>query len=200
MTSRSLLRRQCRDAREALAESARRAASAAICRRLHASAHYWRARRIAFYWPNRAEVDLRALLGVALEERKHCYLPVVRRDGRLWFVRFRGDIAGLRRNRYGIPEPRYRARAVLPAAFLDLVCVPLAGFDRGGTRLGLGGGFYDRSFAFMRGPGARGPRLVGIAYACQELPRIPREPWDVPLAAVVTERELIDCVQPRNRP
>lgn len=200
MSSRSLLRRQCRQARAALDGLTRRAASNAICKRLHAAPVYWRARHLAFYWPNGPEVDLLDLLAVALREHKRCYLPVMRPGGHLSFVRYRGDAGALRRNRFGIPEPRYRSRDLLAAPFLDLVFVPLAGFDRAGTRLGLGGGFYDRSFAFLRRPGPRKPRLVGVAFACQEVARIPREPWDVTLVAVATERELIDCAQPRNSP
>lgn len=170
----------------------RRAASHAICRRLHRSAHYWGARHIAFYWPMGTEVDLRELLGAALHEGKRCYLPVMRPGRRLWFVRYRrGDV--LAPNRHGILEPpRLRARDTLPAALLDLVCVPLAGFDRSGTRLGWGGGYYDRSFAFLLGMRSK-PRLVGVAFACQELAPIGRAAWDVPLVGVVTEREELRC-------
>ena len=192
MDERVRLRRQCRLAREALSDSERRAASHAICRRLHRSSYYWNARHIAFFWPMQGEVDLRELLGAALRERKRCYLPVLRAGRRLWFARYRaGD--RLFTNSFGIPEPRVRARGFLQPALLDLVCVPLVGFDRRGTRLGQAGGYYDRSFEFLR-RGMRGkPRLVGVGFACQELAHIPRADWDVPLAAVVTEREEIRC-------
>ena len=192
MDNRARLRKQCRFAREVLTPGQRRAASHAICGRLHRSTFYWNARHIAFFWPMNAEVDLRELLGAALRERKRCYLPVQRAGRRLWFARYRaGD--RLLPNFYGIPEPRVRARRFLQAALLDLVCVPLAGFDRSGTRLGQGGGYYDRSFEFLR-RGMRGkPRLVGVGFASQELAHIPRADWDVPLTAVVTECEEIRC-------
>jgi 5-formyltetrahydrofolate cyclo-ligase len=192
MPARAEMRNQCRAARVALGVKGRSAASLAICRRIRNTPHYLRARHLALYWPLGAEPDLRELLGAALRDGKRCYLPVMRPGRRLWFVRYRaGD--PLQTNTYGISEPRYRARDTLAPAFLDLVCVPLAGFDRSGTRLGLGGGYYDRSFAFkLRGIGGK-PLLLGVAFACQELPAIAREAWDVPLHAVVTERESIEC-------
>ena len=192
MDDRARLRKQCRLARENLASAARRAASHTICRRLHRSSHYWSAHHIAFYWPLGAEVDLRELLGAALREGRRCYLPVLRTGRRLWLARDRsGD--RLLVNSWNIPEPRVRARHFLAPALLDLVCVPLVGFDRSGTRLGQAGGYYDRSFEFLRS-GMRGkPRLVGVGFACQELPHIPRAAWDVPLSGVVTEREEIRC-------
>jgi 5-formyltetrahydrofolate cyclo-ligase len=190
MSLRAELRKHCRAARAALGAKQRAAASLAICRRVRNSPHYLRARHLALYWPVGPEPDLRELLGAALRDGKRCYLPVMRPGRRLWFVRYRaGD--PLETNGYGIPEPCYRARNVLAPAFLDLVCVPLAGFDRCGTRLGLGGGYYDRSFAFkLRGSPGK-PLLLGVAFACQELAQIPREPWDVPLATVITEEETI---------
>jgi len=190
MNPRQQLRSQCRAARRALPLLERRAASEAICRRLRASSFYWCARHIAFFWPMGPEVDLRALLCSALRHGKHCYLPVMRQDGGLYFVRYReGD--PIVPNAQRIPEPHYRPQDRFPATQLDLVCVPLAGFDRSGTRLGMGGGYYDRTFGFRLAPDSRKPRLVGVAFACQELPSIPRESWDVPLEALITEREII---------
>ncbi len=136
------------------------------------------------------EVDLRELIGSALAHGKQCYLPVMRRDGGLCFVRYReGD--PITPNAQRIPEPRFRPQDELPAAQLDLVCMPLAGFDRSGTRLGMGGGYYDRAFYFRHDPKSSKPRRIGVSFASQELPSIPREPWDVPLQALVTERETL---------
>lgn len=190
MTNRQELRRRCRAARSAMGKAARSEASRTICKRLRSSSEYWRSRRIAFFWPMGTEVDLRELMGSALAHGKQCYLPVMQRDGGLGFVRYReGD--PITPNAQRIPEPRFRPQEELPASQLDLVCMPLSGFDRSGTRLGMGGGYYDRAFAFRLDPQSSKPRLVGVAFACQELPSIPREPWDVPLGALVTERETL---------
>ena len=115
----------------------------------------------------------------------------------MWFVRYRENTA-LLSNRYGIPEPTYSRRDSLPAALLDLICVPLLGFDRRGSRLGAGGGFYDRTFAFKHLDPHGKPHMVGVAYARQELDELDAAAWDVPLSWVVTESELVDCRQRKN--
>jgi 5-formyltetrahydrofolate cyclo-ligase len=101
-------------------------------------------------------------------------------------------------NRLGIPEPADTDASLAPDA-LDVVLVPLLGFDRRGHRLGFGGGYYDRSFAFLRDVERPAkPLLVGIGYALQEVERVPHEDWDVPLDYVATERELIDFTNPER--
>ena len=193
MSSRTILRNQCRTLRAQLSEGERRQASLQICRRIRASAYYWAADHLAVFWPmDSTEVDLRELLGSALRHGKRCYLPVMRSARRMVFVRYRATTE-LYLNDYGIPEPRYLGRDALAPALLDLVCVPLLGFDRSGTRLGAGGGYYDRAFSFKLGEPAAKPRLLGVAYANLEHRAIARAPWDVPLGAVATERELIEC-------
>jgi 5-formyltetrahydrofolate cyclo-ligase len=192
MSARAMLRQQCRDARAALGAQRRASASHAISLHLCRSALLRGAQRIAIYWPVGDEVDLRDVLACAGDAGKQCYLPRMLSDRRLQFLRHRPD-APLITNRYGIPEPPHVARDELAPGLLDLVCVPLLAFDRAGNRLGQGGGFYDRSFAFAREAGSVKPLLVGTGFACQELPAIAREEWDVPLAAVVTEDGLIDC-------
>ena len=103
------------------------------------------------------------------------------------------EMAGpLHANRLGIAEPQ--AGAALGARWLDVVFLPLVGFDRRGVRLGTGGGYYDRAFAFRQGRSAwRGPRLVGLAYSFQQLEHIATAPHDVLMDAVVTEKGLIRC-------
>ena len=103
--------------------------------------------------------------------------------------------ARLERSSYGLLEPSSHRRIRNIGAGIDVVLVPLLGFDRAGHRLGMGGGFYDRMLRRRRDPGRawRRPRLVGIAYACQELEYIEPASWDVGLDYVVTEKELIHC-------
>ena len=89
-------------------------------------------------------------------------------------------------NRFGIPEPDVAPEACRSAAELSLLLVPLTGFDAAGNRLGMGGGWYDRSLAFRRERPAP-PWLVGAAYATQCTEQIPVEPWDVRLDAICSE-------------
>jgi 5-formyltetrahydrofolate cyclo-ligase len=192
MPSRLVLRQRSRSVRSALTQAQRHAASREIARHLRASPLYWSARHIALFWPVGPEVDLREFLHDALAHGKHCYLPLMRPGRRMWFLRYRPGMK-LVRNSHGIPEPRLVPRDTLAPQLLDLVCVPLLGFDVRGNRLGQGGGYYDRTFSFKREAPASKPRLLGVAFACQQLEELPRAAWDVPLGAVVTERGIIDC-------
>jgi len=95
-------------------------------------------------------------------------------------------------NRFKIAEPDCGWDETLEANQLDIILMPLVAFDRNGNRLGMGGGYYDRSLAFRR---SRmhwlKPRLIGVAHSCQEHPQLPRQDWDVPLDGIITEKEII---------
>lgn len=183
------LRRRLRAERRALSPAQRRTASAMLARRLATLAVFQRARRIAAYWPADGEIDPLPALRRAAAAGKACYLPVLcpQRDGHLHFAAWQ-PWTPLRRNRFGIVEPAVAPRHWLAPRMLDLVLLPLVGFDEAGNRLGMGGGFYDRSFAFLAQRRWRRPRLVGVAFDLQRVDRLPRRAWDVPLDAVVSER------------
>lgn len=189
------LRRQLRRRRRALTPHQRRLASRELCRRLRGLPELQRARRVALYLPNDGEIDPRPLIDWLVARRAQVYLPVLRplSDNRLWFVRYH---AGTRmtRNRFGIAEPdtRFGAQRAnrLPAWALDTVLLPLVGFDDDGQRIGMGGGFYDRTFAFVRHR-RPSPRLIGIAHDCQRVDSLPVASWDVPLDAIVSDQRIV---------
>ena len=109
------------------------------------------------------------------------------------FVEWRSG-ADLEANRYGIPEAVCTEDDLIAPADVDIVLLPLLGFDRQGHRIGYGGGYYDASFAFLRDRHEPGrPLLVGVGYAAQQLDAIASEAWDVHLDYVATEKELIHC-------
>jgi len=149
--------------------------------------------RIAGYWAVAGEIPLHAAYASLRARDQQYFLPLVTAAGDLQFAAWHAG-AEVQANRFGIPEPVAPAEALVAPANLDLVLVPLLGFDRRGNRLGSGAGFYDRSFAFLRTTQrpAR-PVLVGIGYHFQELPEIIPEPWDVNLDFIATDRELIAC-------
>lgn len=178
---RRALRHELRLRRRGLQGSRRALATRAIVAHLRRLPAFRAARSVALYWPADGEPDLRGLAPAARALGKRLYLPVVGHGGSMRFVLWH-ESARLRRNRYGIPEPIGRRR--LQATQLDLVVLPLVGFDARGRRLGMGGGYYDRALQ-RRG---RRPVLVGAAFALQEVPAVPQQPWDVPLDLVVTER------------
>ena len=139
---------------------------------------------VAGYWASDGEIALHAWQLALPPGCVYC-LPVLHTDGCLAFAPWRpGD--PLRSNRFGIPEPDVGADALIEARHMSLVVVPLLAFDRTGNRLGMGGGWYDRSFAF-RHHESPPPWLVGAAYAEQCVQTIEAAAWDVGLDAVCTD-------------
>jgi 5-formyltetrahydrofolate cyclo-ligase len=186
---RARIRRRVRDRRRTLTASTRRSAARRMARIAAASAVFRTSRRIGLYLPNDGEMDPLPLLRRAWSRRKRCYLPLLDPLGsnRLWFVPYRAGDA-LRLNRYGIPEPAHPARARVSARRLDLILAPLVAFDAAGHRLGMGGGYYDRSLRFLRRRRHwRRPRFYGLAYELQKVPRLPAAAWDVDLDGCFTE-------------
>lgn len=194
--TRAQLRATLRARREALSPAARLAAAQAMPAVLEQVPEFLTDRRIAGYWAIGGELPLLALTSGLRARAQEWYLPVLAEEGRLRFARWHpGD--AIEPNRYGIPEPRDGRDVALAADQVDVVLMPLLGFDRRGHRLGFGGGWYDRSFAFLQDRTDVGkPVLVGIGYAMQEVETIPQMPWDVRLDYIATERELIESAPP----
>lgn len=187
------LREQARAARRALSEPARDEAAAAVAARLRTLPAFDTARRIGAYAAVASELSLQPLIEAMLARSQQVYLPHIEQHApEMHFAPWNGDSRRLKTNHFGIAEPMVDAAHLVAADALDLILLPLLAFDRRGGRLGSGAGFYDRALAFrLRQPAP--PLLVGVAHACQEVEAIPAEPWDVPLDAVVTDRELILC-------
>ena len=192
-------RRRLRELRLALGPAERAAAGCAIRATLVRLGVFRRGAHVALYLPMRGEVDVRPCLEVARRHGSHLYVPrvVSRRRRQMLFAPWNDD-GTHRTNAFGILEPGSAAGA-RPVIGLDVVVLPLVGFDSSGNRLGMGAGFYDRALRrrLDRSATWRRPRLIGVAYACQELPLIPTSAWDVPLDLVVTERGI---VVPRRAP
>jgi 5-formyltetrahydrofolate cyclo-ligase len=92
----------------------------------------------------------------------------------------------MRANRYGILEPKLNCSQICPLPELDYVLMPLVAFDKFGNRLGMGGGFYDRTLARLYEQHWQQPQLIGLAHACQQVDELPIESWDVPLKTIIT--------------
>jgi len=176
--------------RRALSVAERHAAALAVAQRLAMEPGFTEAAAIAGYWACQGELDPAPLLERAWTEDKTVYLPVLAGDT-LLFAPYQPDDP-LRRNRFNIPEPEVPLADLRLPSDMDWVLTPLVAFDAMGTRLGMGGGFYDRSFAFLLEPGWQGhhPQLLGLGYAFQRVEALIRQPWDVPLDAAVTEEAL----------
>jgi len=186
--SREVIRRELRARRAALRPGERLAAADAVARQLAGQTGFLEPGYVGGYWAVNGELPLHAVQLRLAPGQVWC-LPIVQADGGLRFGPWRAGDPTVA-NRYGIPEPALAPESTLAPEQLQLVLMPLLGFDRRGGRLGMGGGYYDRSFAFRRERPAP-PTLVGIGYACQEIPALDHQDWDVGLDAVVTEREWL---------
>jgi 5-formyltetrahydrofolate cyclo-ligase len=186
------LRQSLAERRKALAPAERIAAAQGLRRSLEQLPEYLTDARVAGYWATQGELPLNLVIPPLAQRGQQFLLPVVSKGQTLKFAPWRAG-EDVQPNRYGIPEPTDTSELFEPFQ-IDLVLVPLLGFDRRGHRLGYGGGYYDRSFAFLNDQvRPTEPLLVGIAYAFQELPQLDEADWDVPLDFIATERELIDC-------
>ncbi len=186
------LRKRLKKQRATLSKTEQQALSRQAVSHLRRSRLFRSARNIAIYLPVRGEADPTSLR-LCAHSYQRFYLPVLSPSSSqgLIFVEW-SSTTRFRQNRFNIPEPLMASSPTLAPAKLDLVITPLLGFDHHGSRLGMGGGFYDRSFAFKRRRQPQtSPRLVGFAYQFQQVAQLDRQPWDVPLDAICTNTQLI---------
>jgi 5-formyltetrahydrofolate cyclo-ligase len=190
--ARKSLRASLNARRRQLSAAERARASLLVARNADRALHLSSQWRIALYAALPHELDTAPFIALARKRGCRIYLPRIDRRRAASGMRFVEMGAAWERNRLGIAEPQ--GGATLGARWLDVVFLPLVGFDRHGVRLGAGGGFYDRAFAFRRWRSVwHAPRLVGLAYAFQELDDIGAAHHDVLLDAVVTDEGLIRC-------
>ena len=183
------LRSSMRKARRNLTAARREEAAGRCAQFARALPALRRARCIAAYLAHRGELSCEPIIEWALGRGKTVLLPVV--TGRhMRFAPYRpGDT--LVSNRWGILEPDRRPGRWVSARRPGVVLLPLVAFDGAGNRLGQGGGYYDRAFAFRNAARHwRRPLLVGLAYSFQRIDKLDAKPTDVPLDAVVTERRI----------
>ena len=173
--------------RRALPAAVRSEADRAIRAHIRSLPEYRRARRIALFLAFDGEPSLAPLVDAARRHRKQIYVPVLR-GMTMTFAELEPG-AGLAANFFGIMEPKLGLE--IDARELDLVLTPLVAFDDRGVRLGVGRGYYDRAFKFLRHRSHwRRPRLLGVAYELQRVEPLTPSSWDVPLWGVVTEKEV----------
>ena len=179
------LRQSGLDARRHLDEVARAQASLRIQRRFLNSNLFYRASKIACYIASPFEVDTSLIFERAWRAGKRIYAPVIDRNGSMRFVETHPDTR-LVRNRFGLWEPEF-GDGIL-AQNLRIVVTPTVAFDASKERIGMGGGFYDRAFRTLKAKRRWLPnKLVGFAFDCQKVEKIPANPWDIPLYRIITE-------------
>ena len=195
--SREQLRQQFRSRRRVLTAATRIHGAERVAQHLLALPFAPTSGRVAGYWAMEGEIALHAWQIQLPSGCVYC-LPVLHADRCLRFAPWRPG-QPLVSNRFGIPEPDVDHDSLIDARDMALVVVPLVAFDDHGRRLGMGGGWYDRSFAFRQHQPAP-PWLVGAAFADQQTGMIEAEDWDVALDAVCTDVRSFDCRNPGLAP
>ena len=174
-----------RATRRNLTQIEQRKAAQVLARKFNQNTNLKYAKCIALYLANDGEVSTDNTIKKAWKNKQQVYLPVLDpiRKGFLWFVEYRPD-SRMRNNRFGIAEPDPKFNKRINPKFLSAVGLPLVAFDSNGNRLGMGGGFYDRSFEFCRRTSIK-PKLFGLAHRCQQVKSLPLESWDIQLEEII---------------
>jgi 5-formyltetrahydrofolate cyclo-ligase len=191
-SSRKTLRRALRLRRRAVPAAERNASARLVAHHADCWLRLRPSWRIALYAALPEELDATPLIELARARGCSLYLPRIDRHSLGRKMQFVAMNDRQRSNRLGIAEPE--GSQIIGARWLDVVFLPLVGFDSRGVRLGTGGGYYDRAFAFRRWRKVwHTPQLVGLAYSFQQLDVIIPAAHDVLLDAVVTEKGVIRC-------
>ena len=196
----SEIRQAIREKRRQMDATFRSAASQQICGSIAERADFQAANNVAMFLAFDGEPDLSQLISTALERGQRVFLPIVHGKGQPMSFAACEENTNLVPNRYGIMEPDVATAQMIRPAELDCVLAPLVAFDAQCHRIGVGGGFYDRTFAFKRTAAKNHteetmkPLMIGVAFEFQKVKSIETQPWDIPLDAVVTENGTCERV------
>lgn len=182
-TLRNQLRQQIRKTRANLTALQQQQAEDSITQQALAFIEERNAQHIALYVSFDGEISTEKLTKNLWAQDKHVYLPVLHpfNPNHLLFLRYLPDTPMLK-NKFGIWEPKLNVQNVLPLDELDILFTPLVAFDKEGNRLGMGGGFYDRTLQNWQNSSFI---TVGLAHQCQQVEQLPTEAWDVPLHQIL---------------
>lgn len=188
---RTAIRQKVRRSRQDLTTKQQDDAALQLLARFSIDEKILSANSIALYLSNDGELDTKVLIEWCWQQGKQVYLPVLHpfAKGNLLFLRYDSHTA-LVRNHYGIAEPKLDVRAIISTHKLDIICTPLVAFDKAGARLGMGGGFYDRTLSHWhqhrQQQSSVKPYPIGLAHDCQLVNSLPSESWDIPLPEIIT--------------
>lgn len=191
---RDSLRDKYRAYRKALSTEQQQQASQAILQQCLQQRTFHNVKKVALYLANDGEVNTLPLIQYCWDNNIQTYLPVLHPfcRGYLLFLQYNAN-SDMKTNRYGIAEPSLSSKTVCPTNQLDVVFTPLVAFDEQGNRLGMGGGFYDRTLACVQNKPAN-TQVIGLAHDCQQDELLPIQPWDIPLAKIITPKQVFSPV------
>ncbi|HFF8523055.1 TPA: 5-formyltetrahydrofolate cyclo-ligase [Providencia rettgeri] len=187
-TQRQQIRQTIRQARRQLTPEQQKIAAEQV--KLNALQHpkIAQAKNIALFLSFDGEINTQPLIDALWQQNKQIYLPVLHPFSahHLLFLHYHPD-SQLVKNRFNIAEPPLDVRDVLPPEQLDVMLIPLVAFDSQGQRLGMGGGFYDRTLANWQKSGFY---PIGLAHDCQHVEQLPVAHWDIPLPEIITPKKI----------
>ncbi|CAM2937621.1 5-formyltetrahydrofolate cyclo-ligase [Vibrio rarus] len=185
LSTRSDIRKHIRAVRGALSHTQQNHASSQLVKQFRQLTELTTAKNVALYLANDGEIDPILAIQWCWENGINTCIPVLHpfSKGQLLFLQY-NEHSQLQKNKYGILEPKLRMQDIIPAAQLDIIFTPLVAFDTQGQRLGMGGGYYDRTLAPFTNIAT--PKPIGIAHDCQHLEQLPSKEWDIPLEKIVT--------------
>ncbi|WP_286265562.1 5-formyltetrahydrofolate cyclo-ligase [Thalassotalea atypica] len=203
LLSRQQLRKLIRTKRNALDREFQHLASGQLLKQLTEHPRFAIANTVALYLANDGELDLSPIVKWCWQQGKRVYLPILHpfSANHLLFTLYRSD-QKMVANKFGILEPRLNKAELIPIKELDIICTPLVAFDHTGARLGMGGGFYDRTLApiydtfdtpSQSASKQTTPYLIGLAHDCQQIAKVPTESWDIPIPEIITPTQRIIC-------
>ncbi|MBA6382244.1 5-formyltetrahydrofolate cyclo-ligase [Colwellia sp. BRX10-6] len=191
MKTRDVLRQEIRYQRSLLNANQQAEQSLLLSKRLIKEKVVKGVKHIAIYLANDGELNTQPFIDWCWQNNITVYLPVIHpfSKNNLLFLKY-ADTSILVKNKYGILEPKLNVQDIITVAQLDIIFTPLVAFDRYGNRLGMGGGFYDRTLSawhaqYQQNKHAK-PLPVGLAHDCQKVTTIPFESWDIPLPKIIT--------------
>jgi len=190
---RASVRRSFRERRNTLSALEQREAAAQLVQQYQQHPIYNNARSVGLYITHDGELGTNSLINHLWQHNKAVYLAVLHpfAKGHLLFLRYDKNTP-MKANRFGILEPTLDCSAVCPLRELDILFTPLVAFDEQGNRLGMGGGFYDRTLAQLRKEKSYRPAIIGLAHDIQKTANLTVEAWDIPLSYVQTPSRLYD--------
>jgi len=191
LTSRQDLRKAIRHKRLSLSKQVQQTSAIQLCKHLCTYEKVLQAQHIALYLTNDGELNTIPFIEWCWTQKKNIYLPVIHpfSKGQLLFLQYTNDTPMVQ-NHFGIDEPKLNVNLIQPVTDIDIIFTPLVAFDKSGERLGMGGGFYDRTLARWYGKyhfdKSTRPYPIGLAHNCQQVEHIPSEHWDVPIPEIIT--------------
>lgn len=183
-------RTDARNRRTALSEQQQNIAAGQLSKHIQQLAEFSAAQKIAIYLSNDGEISTKPLITLCWQLNKTIYLPVIHpfSQHHLLFLEYNHQTT-LKPNRFAIDEPLLDVTKVTDLASLDIIFTPLVAFDQQLNRLGMGGGFYDRTLSAIKHL-EQPPQVIGLAHQCQQYDSLPIEHWDIPMQAIITDQTI----------